>query len=133
MYTEQDIIELFNNLIGASREEEIVEEFYETEGLWVSDRIIVESRNMDVITKDNLIDVFKNNFPNIELAVSSFQPHQAMQALLADGIDIGQVRRDDQRRHRETGFLLEPELADDRSDETMCQIVHAMSLYAQAL
>ena len=66
MYTEQDIIDLFNNLIGASREEEIVEEFYETEGLWASDRIIVESRDMDVITKDNLIDIFKNNFPNIE-------------------------------------------------------------------
>ena len=66
MYTEQDIIELFDNLIGASREEEIVEEFYETEGLWASDRIIVESRDMDVITKDNLIDIFKNNFPNIE-------------------------------------------------------------------
>ena len=66
MYTEQDIIELFDNLIGASREEEIVEEFYETEGIWTSDRIIVESRDMDVITTDNLIDVFKNNFPNIE-------------------------------------------------------------------
>ena len=26
MYTEEDIIELFDNLIGASREEEIVEE-----------------------------------------------------------------------------------------------------------
>ena len=38
-----------------------------------------------------IIKLFKNNFPNIELAVSSFQPHQAMQALLADGIDIGQV------------------------------------------
>ena len=66
MYTEQDIIDLFNNLLGASREEEIVEEFYETEGLWASDRIIIKSRDMDVITKDNLIDVFKNNFPNIE-------------------------------------------------------------------
>ena len=66
MYTEQDIIELFDNLLGASREEEIVEEFYETEGLWASDRIIVESRDMDVITTDNLIDIFKNNFPNIE-------------------------------------------------------------------
>ena len=66
MYTEQDIIDLFDNLIGASREEEIVEEFHETEGIWVSDRIIVESRNMDVITTDNLRDVFKNNFPNIE-------------------------------------------------------------------
>ena len=66
MYTEQDIIDLFNNLLGASREEEIVEEFYETEGLWVSDRIIVESRNMDVITTDNLRDIFKNSFPNIE-------------------------------------------------------------------
>ena len=66
MYTEQDIIDLFDNLIGASREEEIVEEFYETEGLWVSDRIIVESRNMDVITTDNLRDIFKNSFPNIE-------------------------------------------------------------------
>ena len=66
MYTEQDIIDLFDNLIGASREEEIVEEFYETEGIWVSDRIIVESRNMDVITTDNLRDIFKNSFPNIE-------------------------------------------------------------------
>ena len=66
MYTEEDIIDLFNNLLGASREEEIVESFFETEGLWVSDRIIVESRNMDVITTDNLIDVFKNNFPNIK-------------------------------------------------------------------
>ena len=66
MYTEQDIIDLFDNLLGASREEEIVEEFYETEGLWASDRIIVKSRDMDVITTDNLIDVFKNNFPNIE-------------------------------------------------------------------
>ena len=66
MYTEENIIELCNNLIGASREEEIVEEFYETEGLWASDRIIVKSRDMDVITTDNLIDVFKNNFPNIE-------------------------------------------------------------------
>ena len=66
MYTEQDIIDLFDNLLGASREEEIVEEFYETEGLWVSDRIIIKSRDMDVITTDNLIDVFKNNFPNIK-------------------------------------------------------------------
>ena len=66
MYTEQDIIELFDNLLGASREEEIVEEFYETEGIWNSDRIIVESKDMDVITKDNIIDIFKNNFPNIE-------------------------------------------------------------------
>ena len=66
MYTEQDIIDLFDNLLGASREEEIVEEFYETEGLWASDRIIIKSRDMDVITTDNLIDVFKNNFPNIE-------------------------------------------------------------------
>ena len=66
MFTEQDIIDLFNNLLGASREEEIVEEFYETEGIWNSDRIIVESKSMDVVTKDHIIDIFKNNFPNIE-------------------------------------------------------------------
>ena len=66
MFTEQDIIDLFDNLLGASREEEIVEEFYETEGIWNSDRIIVESKSMDVVTKDNIIDIFKNNFPNIE-------------------------------------------------------------------
>ena len=66
MYTEEDIIDLFENLLGASREEEIVEQFYETEGIWNSDRIIVESKDMDVITKDNVIDIFKNNFPNIE-------------------------------------------------------------------
>ena len=66
MFTEQDIIDLFDNLLGASREEEIVEEFYETEGIWNSDRIIVESKSMDVVTKDNIVDIFKNNFPNIE-------------------------------------------------------------------
>ena len=66
MFTEQDIIDLFNNLLGASREEEIVEEFYETEWIWNSDRIIVESKSMDVVTKDHIIDIFKNNFPNIE-------------------------------------------------------------------
>ena len=66
MYSEQDIIELFNNLIGASREEEVVVDFHETEGLWVSDRVIIDSKDIDMVTVDDVVDIFKNNFPNIE-------------------------------------------------------------------
>ena len=66
MYSEQDIIELFNNLMEASHEEEVVIDYHQTEGLWVSDRVIIDSKGIDMITVDDVVDIFKNSFPNIE-------------------------------------------------------------------
>ena len=40
-------------------------------------------------------------------------------------IDVGQVRGEDQRRHRQRGLFLEPHLPKNRADEAVGQIVHA--------
>jgi hypothetical protein len=41
-----------------------------------------------------------------------------------DGIYIGNVGGDDQRRHRQPGFALQPGLPKQRANQTMCKIIH---------
>ena len=44
----------------------------------------------------------------------------------AGRVDIGQVRADHQRGHGEAGLPLEPRLADQRADQAVRQVIHAV-------
>ncbi len=44
------------------------------------------------------------------------------------GIDIGQVRSNNQRRHRQAGFALEAHLAKHGTGERMGQVIHATAI-----
>ena len=42
------------------------------------------------------------------------------------GVNVRNVRRDNQRRHRKAGFPFQTHLADERADEAVCEVIHQL-------